>query len=279
VKVPSARHLFKTYLAILVGIAVVAVVVDAASRWASDASLQPWRDAPAIGFATAIALRGPEPPVAAESGVAPGESFYYGPLAAGECLPPIDVVDFVPAFGFNGAGAVYNYGRTRGDAFEVVASFVTLPERLPAEGRYLQVCFPSGIDHEQALRLAARRGGAAASPFPGQPGIPPPPLQRVPADVSVHAARSPAGYALVGDRTIFRALGRRCEVRVEKEVPIVVELGEIEDGSRFVVRDTLRVDAGGTRLDGLRVRWPYFRIVLPTDAGRAHVSFAQVPEA
>ena len=74
------------------------------------------------------------------------------------------------------------------------------------------------------------------SPFLGQPTIAPPPLHRTPPDVSVQLSRSPGGHGALGARTVFNTIGRLCEVSIEGRAAVVIELGEIEEGWRFVVR-------------------------------------------
>lgn len=259
-KVPSARALFRTYVAILGAIALGAAVVGALGRCGAPASLRRWHDG---DYARVAAFRGPDPAAALGVAATPGEAFHYGPLAAGECLPPFDVSAYAPTLALHGVGALFNLGRMRAEAFDIVASLGALPPTLPAEATHLQVCFPSGVDHEQVLWLAPR-ASARTGAFPGAPRIAPPPLRRAPATIVAHAGRSPSGHVSVGERTVFSAIGRTCEIRLDRrETPIVVEAGEIEQGWRFVVRDTLRFGAGGDAAAPATLRWPYFRIAIP----------------
>lgn len=264
-KLPSARALFKTYIAILVVIALGAAVVAALGRFEAPAALRSWQDDDGAGYARVVVFRGPDPAAALGVAATPGEAFHYGPLAAGECLPPFDVAAYAPTLALHGVGALFNFGRMRGEAFDVVASLgaLPLPPLPPETATHLQVCFPSGIDHEQVLWLAPR-GTARGDAFPGAPRIAPPPLRRVPATLVVHPGRSPSGHMTVGERTVFSAVGRTCEVRLDGgEAPVVVEAGEIGQGWRFVVRDTLRLGGDGNAGPPPALRWPYFRIVYP----------------
>lgn len=276
--VPSARKLFNTYITLLIAIAAIGAifaVVAAAGKRAHERSA---RESPADPeFATVVVFRGPAPEsILGVAGTA-GEAFYYGPLSAGECLPAIDVAAFAPHFGFRGVGVVFNFGRRVGDELRIEASFAELPQRFPVDSPYLQTCFPSGVDHEQVLWISPRASGRGRSPFFDSSAIAPPPLQRLPSRLSVYTGRVPGRYVTVGDRTAFSAIGRRCELRFEEPAPVVLELGEIEAGAAFVVRETVRVSPGEGSPELARVRWPHFRILLPEGGARAHFDLSADP--
>lgn len=278
--VPSARKLFNTYVTLLIAIAAVAAifaVVAAAGKRGHERSA---RESPTDSeFATVVVFRGPAPETVLDVGGAAGEAFYYGPLSAGECLPAIDVAAFEAHFGFRGVGVVFNFGGRVGDELRIGSSFAELPHRFPMDMPYLQVCFPSGVDHEQVLWLSPRPGGRGRSAFLDSSAIAPPPLLRQPSRLSVYTGRIPGRYVTVGDRTAFSAVGRRCELRFEEPAPVVLELGEIEAGAAFVVRETVRVSPGEGSPELARVRWPHFRILLPEGGARAHFDLSADPAA
>ena len=276
--VPSARKLFRTYVVLLALIALSALAVQALVHGSQRRADAPWlADDDAAG--TAVSFRGPDPRTLLGAGDARGSALYYGPLAAGECLPPIDVVGFRPRFEFHGAGVVFNTGFEDDGALQVIASSTSLPERFAERATYVQVCFPSGVDHTQYLWIEARRAGAAASPFLGRPRIPPPPLTRVPARVVVNTSRGGAAYLAVGGQEVFSSVGRECVVRISDERPIVIELGELGEDWKFVPRETLRVAGGEIDREPERVRWAHFRVHLPEGGTRARLSLTAEPEA
>jgi len=274
VKFPSARKLFQVYALALVAIGAVVLVGNAIVGGGRMLAPGYPQAAPAIDFATAVAFRGPAP--AAPAGKT-GEPFFYGPLEAGECLPSIDILDFEPHFAFQGFGVIFNFAVERDGDLATVASRAQWPEHLPDGATHVQACFPSGIEFEQTVWLAPRAGRRAASPFLGHPKIAPPPLRRSPGTMAMNLGRNAAGPVVVHGRSVFSAVGLKCELRLEGAHPIVVEFGNIGEGWKFVAHETLRVGAGEKKLDVVDVGWTHFRIVLPEGGTRAHLSLTPAP--
>ena len=276
-KIPSARKLFQSYVVLLVAVAAGAVLVSIAGDVGRAGSIPLWRQEKTVDFGVSLAFEGPSARAILAAQEASGEAYFYGPLAAGECLPAIDVTEVAPRFALHGAGTVYRFGRRQDGDVEMTVQFTQFPALIPEGMPILQVCFPWGLDHEQALWLEPSQGRAEANPFIGDPPIAPPPLRRLPGESSAYLGRDAAGYAVVAGRSTFSAVERRCELRVEDPASVVIEFGEIEDGWKFVRRDSLQVAAGARGRDAVRVRWPFFRILIAGEGGRAHLSLSSVP--
>ncbi len=241
-----ARWGFQLYAGVLVVLAAVGwwlertpSTVPAPSAWRAAEDYQTW-----------ATVAGPEPQGVV--GAAQGQALYYGPLTAGDCLPPFDLTRMRPSFNFHGFGARLDLGRDGPEGFTVVRSVTQMPETLPPQVTHLQVCFPAGIEHEQVLVL----GGAAL-------GMIQPPLRRLPQRLDLPITTAMRGLVNAHGATIFALAGAEIQVAVDGPSPVVVELGDFGKDWRFEVKETLRVAAGEHRRLEPLGRWAYARVLLP----------------
>lgn len=241
-----ARHGFQVYAGVLVLLAAVGwwfernqATVRAPSAWRAAEEYQTW-----------ASVAGPEPQ--ALVGAAPGQALYYGPLAAGECLPPFDLTRGRPAFNFHGFGARLDLGRDGPDGFTVVRSVTQVPNPLPPQVTHVQVCFPAGIEHEQVMVL----GGGAL-------GMVQPPLRRLPLRLDLPITTAMRGLVNAHGATIFALAGAELQIALDGPSPVVVELGDFGKSWRFEVKETLRVAAGEHRRLEPLGRWAYARVLIP----------------
>jgi len=262
-RLPSAPSLFRAYalaLAVLVISAVGAGLLASAHR-ASQSDRGGIRQLGELQGATVVSFSGPAP-----SARAIGEPFYYGPLTAGDCLPPIDIVAFEPHFDFHGFGTVLNFGTEHLTTFKTIASSTEGFSARPAAATHVQVCFSGGIDHEQVVIISPKVGAARAAPIFGEGRIPPPPLRRNPSSITARLGRLSPGALRIHGRSVFSSIGLELEFAHADARAVVVEFGDFDDKWRFQAVTTRAVGAGERATMGRVSAAPFFRIVLPEGA-------------
>lgn len=272
-QLPPRRVLLRAY-ALSLGITLGAALIAAAVSQGSPRHVEFGPNRSASEGRTVVSFRGVDPAEVHGVRGAVGQAYYYGPLAPGDCLPPVDLTAHDPRFAFQGVGVVLHYGRVVGGEFRVASSEPAFEVQRRPGATHVQACFPGGTDHEQLLWIAPTGAARTRNPFAGGPGVPPP-LRRRPAAIAVPLGPLPPGVVSLYGRTIFSSVGVDGSFAIGDDRPIVIEFGVFDEHWRFQVRESLSVPAGAKQQLDRLPRETLFRVRLPEGATTA--SFQLTP--